>query len=40
MLGNNALIDVAHYADRWSNPQLVVCVLNNGDLNQVTWEGG
>jgi pyruvate dehydrogenase (quinone) len=27
-----------HYADRWSNPQLVVCVLNNGDLNQVTWE--
>jgi pyruvate dehydrogenase (quinone) len=38
MLGNNALIDVAHYADRWTNPQLVVCVLNNGDLNQVTWE--
>jgi pyruvate dehydrogenase (quinone) len=38
MLGNNALIDVARYADRWSNPQLVVCVLNNRDLNQVTWE--
>jgi pyruvate dehydrogenase (quinone) len=38
ILGNNALIDVAHYADRWTNPQLVVCVLNNGDLNQVTWE--
>jgi pyruvate dehydrogenase (quinone) len=38
MLGNNALIDIAHYADRWTNQQLVVCVLNNGDLNQVTWE--
>jgi pyruvate dehydrogenase (quinone) len=38
MLGNNALIDLAHYADRWTNQQLVVCVLNNGDLNQVTWE--
>jgi pyruvate dehydrogenase (quinone) len=37
-LGNNALIDVARWWRRWSNPQLVVCVLNNGDLNQVTWE--
>jgi pyruvate dehydrogenase (quinone) len=38
MLGINALIDVAHYHERWSNPQLIVLVLNNGDLNQVTWE--
>ena len=38
MLGNNALIDIARYADRWSNQQLVVCVLDNRDLNQVTWE--
>ena len=38
MLGNNALIDVARYSRRWSNQQLVVCVLNNSDLNQVTWE--
>ena len=38
MLGINALIDVAHYADRWSDQRLVVCVLNNRDLNQVTWE--
>jgi pyruvate dehydrogenase (quinone) len=38
MLGINALIDIAHYAERWSNQQLVVCVLNNRDLNQVTWE--
>jgi pyruvate dehydrogenase (quinone) len=38
MLGINALIDVAHYADRWSDQRLVICVLNNRDLNQVTWE--
>jgi pyruvate dehydrogenase (quinone) len=38
MLGINALIDIAHYQHRWSNKQLVVLVLNNGDLNQVTWE--
>jgi pyruvate dehydrogenase (quinone) len=38
MLGNAALIDIAHYAERWSNKQCVVLVLNNRDLNQVTWE--
>jgi pyruvate dehydrogenase (quinone) len=38
MAGNAALIDVAHYYSRWSNPQLVVVVLHNNDLNQVTWE--
>jgi pyruvate dehydrogenase (quinone) len=38
MLGNNALIDIARYADRWDDRRLVVCVLNNEDLNQVTWE--
>jgi pyruvate dehydrogenase (quinone) len=38
MLGNNALIDVAYRYERWSNKQLVVLVLNNRDLNQVTWE--
>jgi pyruvate dehydrogenase (quinone) len=37
MLGINALIDLAAYAHRYS-PPLVVLVLNNGDLNQVTWE--
>jgi pyruvate dehydrogenase (quinone) len=37
MLGINGLIDLARYQDRWSGP-LVVVVLNNGDLNQVTWE--
>src|SRR4051794_15805600 len=38
MLGVNALIDVARYRDRWENQQLVILVLNNRDLNQVTWE--
>jgi pyruvate dehydrogenase (quinone) len=38
MLGNAALIDLAHYQERWSNKQCVVVVLHNNDLNQVTWE--
>src|SRR5947209_1401392 len=38
MLGINALIDIAHYRDRWPNKQLIVLVLHNNDLNQVTWE--
>jgi pyruvate dehydrogenase (quinone) len=38
MLGINALIDIAYRYPDWSNKQLVVLVLNNGDLNQVTWE--
>jgi pyruvate dehydrogenase (quinone) len=38
MLGINALIDIADKYENWSNRQLVVAVLNNRDLNQVTWE--
>jgi pyruvate dehydrogenase (quinone) len=38
MLGNQALIDLVHYSERWPNKQAIVLVLNNGDLNQVTWE--
>jgi pyruvate dehydrogenase (quinone) len=37
MIGINGLIDLARYQDRWSGP-LAILVLNNGDLNQVTWE--
>jgi pyruvate dehydrogenase (quinone) len=37
MLGINALIDLAKYRDRFTGPCVVV-VLNNRDLNQVTWE--
>jgi len=32
------LITVAKYWKNWSNPKWVVCVFNNQDLNQVTWE--
>ncbi len=38
MLGINAMIDLAHYSERWSNKQCIVLVLHNNDLNQVTWE--
>jgi pyruvate dehydrogenase (quinone) len=38
MLGINSLIDIARYRDRWSDQRLVVLVLHNNDLNQVTWE--
>jgi len=38
MLGINGLITIAHHWKQWSNPQLVVMVLNNGDLNMVSWE--
>jgi pyruvate dehydrogenase (quinone) len=34
----NELITVAKYWQRWSDPRLVVLVLNNRDLNMVTWE--
>ena len=38
MLGNNGLLTIAHYWKEWTDPRLVILVLNNGDLNQVTWE--
>ncbi|MFY2855953.1 thiamine pyrophosphate-requiring protein [Achromobacter xylosoxidans] len=38
MLGINELITIAHRWKDWSDPTLVVLVLNNGDLNLVTWE--
>jgi pyruvate dehydrogenase (quinone) len=38
MLGINALITVAKYWKRWADPRFVVVVLNNGDLNMVSWE--
>jgi len=38
MLGVNTLIDVAKYHEAWPNRTFITLVLNNGDLNQVTWE--
>jgi len=31
-------ITIACYWEQWSDPRLVVAVLHNDDLNQVTWE--
>jgi len=38
MLGINGLITVAKYWRQWADPRFVVAVLNNGDLNMVSWE--
>jgi pyruvate dehydrogenase (quinone) len=38
MNGMNELITIAKYRDRWPDQRLVILVLNNRDLNQVTWE--
>jgi pyruvate dehydrogenase (quinone) len=38
MNGINELITIAKYWQEWGDPRLVVLVLNNRDLNQVTWE--
>jgi pyruvate dehydrogenase (quinone) len=32
------LITIAKYRERWADQRLVVCVFNNEDLNEVTWE--
>src|SRR5438067_2236487 len=38
MEGMSGLITVARHWQGWSDPRLIVLVLNNRDLNQVTWE--
>jgi len=38
MNGMAELITVSKYWQKWRDPRLVVLVLNNRDLNQVTWE--
>ena len=38
MNGNAELLTVARYWKTWADPRLVFLVLNNGDLNQVSWE--
>src|SRR4029079_10704244 len=29
---------ISHYWSGWADPRLIVAVLHNNDLNQVTWE--
>jgi pyruvate dehydrogenase (quinone) len=38
MNGNAELVTVAEYWREWRDPRLIVLVLNNRDLNMVTWE--
>jgi pyruvate dehydrogenase (quinone) len=38
MNGINELITIAKYRHRWPDQRLIILVLNNRDLNQVTWE--
>jgi pyruvate dehydrogenase (quinone) len=38
MNGNAELVTVAKYWRAWEDPRFVVLVLNNRDLNMVTWE--
>jgi pyruvate dehydrogenase (quinone) len=38
MNGLNEMITVSKYWKQWRDPRLIFLVLNNQDLNQVTWE--
>lgn len=38
MNGNASMLTVKKYWKSWSDPRLIFLVLNNSDLNQVTWE--
>jgi len=38
MNGTSELLTIKKYWKEWKNPQLIVLVLHNNDLNQVTWE--
>lgn len=38
MNGNEELLTIKKYWQSWSTPNIVVCVVNNRDLNMVTWE--
>ena len=38
MLGLNGLITAAKYWRSWADPRLIIAVLNNRDLNMVSWE--
>lgn len=38
MNGMSELATIKHYWQQWNDPRLIVAVLHNNDLNQVTWE--
>lgn len=38
MNGNDELLTITKYWQSWATPNIIICVLNNRDLNMVTWE--
>jgi pyruvate dehydrogenase (quinone) len=36
--GMAELITIKHYWQEWEDPRLIIAILHNDDLNQVTWE--
>lgn len=38
MLGINGMITIANNYKKWSDPRFMILVLNNQDLNYVSWE--
>jgi pyruvate dehydrogenase (quinone) len=38
MNGLAELITITRYWEQWADPRLIVAILHNNDLNQVTWE--
>jgi pyruvate dehydrogenase (quinone) len=38
MNGMAELITIGRYWEQWTDPRVIVAVLHNNDLNQVTWE--
>jgi len=38
MNGLAELLTIRRYRDQWADQRLIICVIHNNDLNQVTWE--
>ena len=38
MTGLAELVTVSRMWPQWTDPRFVVCVFNNGDLAEVSWE--
>ncbi len=38
MLGMNEVITISKYWKQWKDPRMIIIVLKNKDLNQVSWE--
>jgi pyruvate dehydrogenase (quinone) len=38
MLGMNELLTIARYWKEWYSPRFIILVINNKDLNMVSWE--